>query len=165
MADGFSITSPQLKDGARLAEAQAFSLYGCHGANLSPALQWQAPPAGTKSFAVTLFDLDVPGGGEWWHWIIFNIPAHVSGLVEGAGSPQAHLAPPEAIQIRNDFGKPGYGGPCPPPGDPPHRYEFSVYALNTDTLPLNEQSPAATVSYYLQQHALARAVLRVTYSR
>jgi Raf kinase inhibitor-like YbhB/YbcL family protein len=140
-------------------------MYGCHGANTSPALLWTNPPEGTRSFAVTVHDLDVPSGGEWWHWIIFNIPANVTGLVKGAGDPQAHLAPAGAVQTRNDFGKEGYGGPCPPPGDKPHRYEFAVYALKTDKLPLDEKTPAATVSFYLQQNLISKAVLRGTYSR
>lgn len=165
MTDTFSVSSPQLREGASIAEEQVFHLYGCHGANLSPALQWRNPPDGTRSFAVTVHDLDVPTGGDWWHWIIFNIPANVLELAEGAGDPQAHRAPPGAVQIHNDFGKVGYGGPCPPPGDKPHRYEFTVYALKTDTLPLDKDAPAVTVAYYLQQNMITKAVLRGTYGR
>ena len=165
MADSFRVSSPQIQENARLAEEQVFNLYGCKGDNLSPALEWKNPPEGTRSFAVTINDLDVPAGKEWWHWIIFNIPANVTSLVKGAGEPRAQLAPHGAIQTRNDFGKAGYGGPCPPPGDKPHRYEFTVYALEIDKLPLDENTPAATVSYYLQQNLIQKAVLRATYSR
>lgn len=161
----FSVTSPQLKEGARIPDEQLFNTYGCRGANVSPALEWHQPPQGTKSFAVTVYDLDVPSGGDWWHWIIFNIPASASGLAKGAGDPNAGLAPPGAIQINNDFGTPGYGGPCPPVGDKPHRYEFTVHALNIAQLPLDESAAAATVSYYLQQHLLEKAVLRANYGR
>lgn len=165
MAESLRMTSPQIREGSPIPNEQVFNMYGCHGDNLSPALQWQNPPQGTRSFAVTVYDLDVPTGGDWWHWVIFNIPADVAGLVKGAGDPSARLAPPGAIQLRNDFGKPGYGGPCPPAGDKPHRYEFTVYALKLDKLPLDEKSPATTVSYYLRQNMLAKAVLTATYRR
>jgi Raf kinase inhibitor-like YbhB/YbcL family protein len=165
MADSFSVSSPQLKEGARIADEQAFNMYGCRGANVSPALQWTNPPQGTRSFAVAVYDLDVPSGGDWWHWIIVNIPANVTGLPKGAGDPHAHLTPSGTIQTRNDFGKEGYGGPCPPPGDKPHRYEFTVYALKIDKLPVDEKAVAATVGFYLQQNLIQKAVLRGTYSR
>lgn len=165
MAESFSMTSPQLKEGARVADEQLFNKYGCRGENTSPELHWSNPPQGTRSFAVTVYDLDVPTGGDFWHWIIFNIPANVLGLVKGAGDPQAHLAPPATIQIKNDFGSAGYGGPCPPPGDKPHRYEFAVYALKIDRLPLDDKTPAATVSYYLQQNVIKKVVLVTTCGR
>ncbi|HEY0721196.1 MAG TPA: YbhB/YbcL family Raf kinase inhibitor-like protein [Gammaproteobacteria bacterium] len=166
MAENFSVRSPQLREGARIADEQLFNKYGCHGANLSPALEWRNPPGGTRSFAVTVYDLDVPSGADFWHWLIFNIPANTTHLAKGAGDPQAHLAPPGAIQSRNDFGAIGYGGPCPPPGDKPHRYEFTVYALRCDKLDeLDEHAQAATVSFYLQENMLSKAVLRATYSR
>lgn len=165
MADSFRLTSPQLHEGARIADEQLFNLYGCQGANLSPALEWSNPPQGTRSFAVTVYDLDVPTGGDWWHWVIFNIPANVLKLDKGAGEPRKGLAPPGAIQTKNDFGQVGYGGPCPPPGDKPHRYEFTVYALKIDKLPVDGKSPAATVSYYLQQNMVGKATLRGLYGR
>ncbi len=165
MAESFSVTSPQLKQGARIAKEQLFNQYGCRGANLSPALEWHNPPPGTKSFAVTVHDRDVPNGSDFWHWVIFNIPAQVSSLATGAGDPLAHLAPPGAVQLRNDFGQPGYGGPCPPPGDKPHHYEFTVYALKFDQLPLDENAQAATVLYHLNEQLLDKTVLLATYGR
>ena len=114
---------------------------------------------------MTVLDLDVPSGGDWWHWIIINIPASVTGLVKGAGNPQAHLAPSGTVQLRNDFGKSGYGGPCPPSGDKPHRYEFTVYALNIAKLPLDESTPAITAAYSLREHMLDKVSLMATYSR
>jgi len=164
MADRFSMTSPQITEGARIADEQVFNI-GCHGGNMSPALQWRNPPEETRSFAVTVLDLDVPSGGDWWHWIIINIPASVTGLVKGAGNPQAHLAPSGTVQLRNDFGKSGYGGPCPPSGDKPHRYEFTVYALNIAKLPLDESTPAITAAYSLREHMLDKVSLMATYSR
>jgi Raf kinase inhibitor-like YbhB/YbcL family protein len=97
--------------------------------------------------------------------VVFNIPTSVDSLPKGAGNPQANLAPGGSIQSRTDFGKPGYGGPCPPAGDKPHRYQFTVYALKTDKLPLDENAPAAMVGYYLHQNLIKKTVLKAQYGR
>ncbi len=151
--------------GGVVSEEQVFDGFGCQGGNVSPALNWTVGPAGTKSFAVTVYDPDAPTGSGWWHWVIFNIPADVTALAKGAGNPQAKLAPVGSIQSRTDYGQPGYGGPCPPQGDKPHRYRFTVYALKVETLPLDENAPAAMVGFYLQQNMLEQAVLEVRYGR
>ena len=164
-AEGFSLSSPQIKAKGRVAAEQVFNSFGCQGGNVSPALQWQDAPRDAKSFAVTLYDPDAPTGSGWWHWVIFNIPAHVSGLEKNAGSLEAGLAPAGSIQGRTDFGKPGYGGPCPSAGDKRHRYQFTVYALKTDKLPLDENAPAAMVGYYLDQNLIQKTVLTGYYSR
>jgi Raf kinase inhibitor-like YbhB/YbcL family protein len=164
-ADGFTLTSPQIKPGGRIADEQVFNNFGCQGGNLSPALTWKGAPAGTKSFAVTVYDLDAPTGSGWWHWVVFNIPANVTGLAKNAGNPEAGLTPAGSVQSRTDFGKAGFGGPCPPAGDKPHRYQIAVHALKTDKLPLDESAPAAMVGFYLHQNLIARAVLKAQYSR
>jgi Raf kinase inhibitor-like YbhB/YbcL family protein len=161
----FTVTSPQVKPGGRVAAEQVFNGFGCAGGNVSPALQWQGAPRDTKSFAITLYDPDAPTGSGWWHWAVFNIPADVNTLAKNTGSPQANLAPAGSIQSRTDFGKPGYGGPCPPAGDKPHRYQFTVYALKADKLPLDENAPAAMVGFYLQQNLIQKTVLTGYYSR
>ena len=165
MADGFTVTSGQLKAGGRIADEQVFNGFGCNGANVSPALQWQGAPHDTKSFALTVYDPDAPTGSGWWHWVIFNMPATTAGLAKGAGNPDAKLAPPGSIQSKTDFGKTGYGGPCPPVGDKPHRYQFTVYALKADKLPLDENAPAAMVGFYLHQNMIGTATLEATYGR
>ncbi len=164
-ADGFVVTSPQLKAGGRIAEEQVFNGFGCQGGNISPALHWKGAPADTKSFAVTVYDPDAPTGSGWWHWVIFNIPVNVTNLTKDAGNTQAGLTPAGSIQSRTDFGKPGYGGPCPPAGDKSHRYRFTVYALKTDKLPLDESAPAAMVGFYLHQNLIKKAVLKAQYGR
>jgi len=164
-AADFSLSSPQVKPNARLAEAQVLNDFGCSGANVSPALEWHNAPAGTKSFAITLYDPDAPTGSGWWHWVVFNVPAQTTVLAENAGNVEAHLAVSGSVQSRTDFGKPGYGGACPPTGDKPHRYIFTVYALKVDKLPLAEDAPGAMVGFYIHQNLIAKATLTARYSR
>ncbi len=161
-AADFTVTSPQIKPGQQIAEEQVFNGFGCQGGNISPALQWSNVPAGTKSFAVTMYDPDAPTGSGWWHWVMFNIPASTQGLAKNAS--QGTL-PSGAVQSRTDFGKPGYGGPCPPAGDKPHRYEITVYALKTDTLPLDANAPGAMVGFYIHQNSIGQARIMGRYAR
>ncbi len=164
-ADSFTLTSPEVKPGGRFADEQVFNGFGCKGGNVSPALQWKGAPTDTKSFAVTIFDPDAPTGSGWWHWVMFNIPANTTALAKNAGNPEAGLAPVGSVQSHTDYGKSGFGGPCPPAGDKPHRYQITVYALKTDKLPLDENAPAAMVGFYLHQNLIKRAVLNAQYSR
>lgn len=146
-----------------MALAQVYDESGCRGGNISPALSWDHVPAGTRSFAVLMLDGDAPGGG-WWHWAVFDIPAGVTGLPAGAGTPARHLLPPGAIQVRNDWGSPGYGGPCPPPG-PPHHYRLILYALRIGRLGLDASSGAAEVAARARADALAEAEVVGLYGR
>jgi len=164
-AAGFSVTSPVLKEKGKVAMEQVFNGFGCTGGNISPALEWKNPPKDTKSFAVTVYDPDAPTGSGWWHWLIFNIPSSVTKLPENAGKLDNSLAPQGSVQSRTDYGQPGYGGPCPPVGDKPHHYIFTVFALKVDQLPLKEDSSGALVVYYLNQNALGKARLTATYGR
>jgi Raf kinase inhibitor-like YbhB/YbcL family protein len=164
-AQDFILSSPQLETGKNLAIEQVFLGFGCTGKNISPALSWKNAPADTKSFAVTVYDPDAPTGSGWWHWVIFNIPAAIDNLKENAGDPASNLAPAGSIQSVTDYGKPGYGGACPPAGDKPHRYIFTVFALDIQKLPLDANASGAMVGFYLNQHALAKATLTALYSR
>ena len=161
----FVIASPQVTEGATLGEEQVFNGFGCSGKNISPALRWKGAPEGAKSFAVTVYDPDAPTGSGWWHWVIFNIPAGVTELKENAGNLEANLAPEGSIQSMTDFGKPGFGGPCPPEGHGPHRYIFTVHALKTEKLPLDKNAPAAMVGFYLWMNTIEKASLTAYYSR
>jgi Raf kinase inhibitor-like YbhB/YbcL family protein len=165
VAGGFTLSSPQVKEGQPLAMEQVFNRFGCSGGNVSPELKWAGAPEGTKSFALTVYDPDAPTGSGWWHWVAFNLPAATAGLPQGAGNPQADLVPAGAVQSRTDFNAPGYGGPCPPPGDKPHRYRFVIHALKVDKLPLGADVPAAMVGFYIGRNELARAELTGTYGR
>src|SRR6202521_3608641 len=123
----FTVRSNSFNDGDYLAKTHALSAdfgFRCDGTNQSPHLAWSGAPAGTKSFAVTCYDPDAPTGSGFWHWVVINIPPDVTELPLDAGNLKAGDAPKGAIQSRTDFGVPGYGGPCPPQGDPPHHYHI-----------------------------------------
>jgi hypothetical protein len=139
----------------------------CTGGNLSPALSWSGAPAATKSLAVTIYDPDAPTGSGWWHWVVFNIPPGTTSLPKGAGDVKKKLMPKGAIQSRTDFGADGYGGPCPPPGDKPHHYQITVFAVDVDKLPdaKNDTASAALVGFDLHFHTLAKATLTGVYGR
>lgn len=164
LAAEFTVRSPDIKPASSIAEEQVFNGFGCQGGNVSPAIAWSGAPAGTKSYAVTVYDADAPTGSGWWHWVVFNIPPSANGLAKNAGL-QTGLLPPGSIQSRTDFGKPGYGGPCPPVGDKPHRYTFTVHALKVDKLPLDADAPAAMVGFYLGQNTIKKAELKAQYGR
>jgi len=158
-AQALSLTSPDIKPGARIADEQVFNSFGCSGKNVSPALSWSGAPKGTKSFALSVYDPDAPTGSGFWHWVVFNIPADVTSLPKGAGDPKSDAAPKGAVQSRTDFGVPGYGGPCPPKGDKPHHYHFTIFAVDTDKLDADENASAAFVGFNLHFHTLAKAEL------
>lgn len=161
----FTLTSPQIKAGGTIAKEQVFNAFGCTGDDVSPALNWKGAPAGTKSFAVTMYDPDAPTGSGWWHWVMFNIPATASGLTKGAGNPSAGLAPAGSVEGRTDFGQSAYGGPCPPAGSKPHHYIITVYALKLNKLALGSDASGALVGFYLHQNMLGKATLKATYGR
>ncbi|CAB3760563.1 hypothetical protein LMG29542_03866 [Paraburkholderia humisilvae] len=158
----FTVSSSSVKAGGTVSEAQVFNKDDCKGANRSPQLSWRDPPAGTRSFAVTLYDIDAPGRG-WWHWAVIGIPANVNQLPEDA-SASGYLAKLGAIEARNDFDVDGYGGPCPPPGKP-HRYVITVYALNTTDLRLGPGRPALMFDHEISVAAIGSARMTVTYGR
>jgi Raf kinase inhibitor-like YbhB/YbcL family protein len=164
-AEPFTLESAEVKPNSTIADAHVFKGFGCDGSNISPSLAWKNAPAGTKSFAVTVYDPDAPTGSGWWHWVIFNIPASVTSLPRGIGNPASGQTPKGAVQSRTDYGKPGYGGPCPPQGDKPHRYIFTVYALKVDKIDADENSSAALVGFMINANRLDKASFTATYGR
>ena len=165
LAGDFTVTSPGLKEQGKITEEHVYNGFGCSGKNVSPELQWSNAPKETKSFAVTVYDPDAPTGSGWWHWLIFNIAPTVNKLPAGAGKPGSKDAPAGSVQSVTDFGQGGYGGPCPPAGDKPHRYIFTVYALKLDQIPLKNDASGAMVGFYVNQNALAKASLTALYGR
>jgi hypothetical protein len=160
----FTLSSPDLAEGKTIAAAQVFNGFGCSGGNISPALSWSNPPAGTRSFALLVHDPDAPTGSGWWHWVVYNIPANTAALPAGAGDPKRSLMPKGAVQGRTDYGSVGYGGPCPPPGSP-HHYNFTLYALKVPKLEVPEGASAALIAFNVRAHALAEAQLTGLYGR
>ena len=161
-AAGFTLESADVGPKQAIAEKHVFKGFGCDGGNISPALSWKNAPKDTKSFAVTVYDPDAPTGSGWWHWVVFNLPASTHALPPGASSGGL---PAGAIQSRTDFGKPGWGGPCPPQGDKPHRYIFTVHALKVDKLDADENAPAAMIGFMIHANSLGKAMLTAKYGR
>jgi Raf kinase inhibitor-like YbhB/YbcL family protein len=114
---------------------------------------------------VTCFDPDAPTGSGFWHWLVVNIPANVTELPQGAGNPIRRTLPAGALQTRTDFGAPGYGGPCPPQGDHPHRYLFTVFAVSADSLPVKADTSAAVVGFNLHFATLAKTEIMGLFKR
>lgn len=134
--------------------------YTCDGADLSPPLRWSGPPAKTRGFALITDDPDAPGG-TWVHWVLYGIRASVRELPEGV---QARETVADiGIQGVNDFRKVGYGGPCPPRGTP-HRYYFTLYALDVE-LPFPPRKTKAEILKAMQGHILGQAQATGLYKR
>jgi Raf kinase inhibitor-like YbhB/YbcL family protein len=164
----FTVRSDSFKDGDYLTKDHILSKdygFGCEGGNKSPHLAWSGAPTGTKSFAVTCFAADAPTGSGFWHWLVVNVPPEVNELALDAGNPKVRKLPKKALQTRTDFGAPGYGGPCPPPGDHPHRYLFTVFAVGADSLPVTADTSAATIGFELNFNTLAKAAIMGLYKR
>ena len=134
--------------------------FTCDGPDISPALAWTDPPAGTQSFALIMDDPDAPVG-TWVHWVLYDLPAGARELAENF--PKSEEAASGARQGRNDFRKIGYGGPCPPPG-PAHRYFFKLYALDAK-LNLKAGATKPDVERAMKGHILAQAELIGRYGR
>lgn len=143
LADGqtpvFTLSSPDLASGT-FAMQYILNGFGCTGGNISPELDWKGVPAGTKSLALQVYDPDAPSGSGFWHWAVYDIPPGTNGLARGAGNNMA-LLPAGAFGGNTDFldtgttgGNGNYGGPCPPQGDAPHRYIFTLFAVAVDKL-------------------------------
>jgi Raf kinase inhibitor-like YbhB/YbcL family protein len=165
-ASGFSLSSPDIPPGGVIPLQQVYEGFGCTGGNVSPALRWSDPPAGTRSFALLVHDPDAPTGGSgWWHWVLLDLPAGLRALPAGAGRPDGSALPVGARQIRTDYGAPGWGGPCPPVGDSPHRYIFSLHALKVERLEVPDGATAALAGYLVNANSLGVARFTGTYGR
>ncbi|MDR3359423.1 MAG: YbhB/YbcL family Raf kinase inhibitor-like protein [Bifidobacteriaceae bacterium] len=149
----FTLTSQDVTTDTQLA-----SPFTAAGDNLSPQLAWSGFPAQTKSFVVNCFDPDAPTPAGFWHWTVVDLPATVTELPRGAGTPGATLPAP-AYQVNSDAGTPGYFGAAPPSGDFPHRYFFAVHALDIAALPLTPEATPTAVAFNALFHTLARAVI------
>ncbi len=158
----FVVSSPVVDTG--LGPRHVFNGFGCSGENQSPAITWSGIPEGTKSLALMVHDPDAPtGGAGWWHWTVFDIPAAATGLPEGTTA--AAGLPVGARQGATDFGRPGWGGPCPPEGDGAHRYIFTLYALGTETLAVPDGASASLLGFLVNQQSVGSASFELRYQR
>jgi Raf kinase inhibitor-like YbhB/YbcL family protein len=144
------LTSDAFQDGQAIPQQ-----YSCDGADQSPPLRWGEPPAGTKSFALIVDDPDAPSG-TFRHWGAFDIPAEARSLSAGQAA---------GTQAVNDFGKTGYGGPCPPKGHGVHHYHFKLFALGVERLGLGADAKVEDVEKAARRHAIGQAELIGTYER
>jgi hypothetical protein len=154
-AMSLQMTSPAFSAGEAIPKKST-----CEGPDVSPKLTWTDSPAKSQSFALIMDDPDAPVG-TWVHWVLYDLPADTKELSEDVAK-QEQLSN-GARQGRNDFGKIGYGGPCPPPGKP-HRYFFKLYALD-GKLSLKAGATKAEVERAMKGHILAQAELIGRYSR
>ena len=148
----------QIITGAFAEGALVPKLHTCEGADVSPSLEWAGEPAGTRSFVLVVDDPDAPVG-VWNHWLLFDIPAAVHSLAQG------YRPGSLGVSGKNDFGKPGYGGPCPPRGHGPHRYYFKLYALGVPSLGLPPGARRADIDKAMRGHILAETQYMGRYER
>ncbi len=152
----FRLTSSTFQEGAMLPANTVLNGLDCHGENISPALAWSGAPAGTKSYALVLDDYEARGGDGFIHWVAYNIPATTTSLAANAGAAEPDLAS-GGRHAYSDFLKRRYDGPCPPEG-PPHKYRFTVYALDLESI--DDAGTPMTwrkLRFIIRGHVLAQA--------
>lgn len=154
-ADAITVTSSLFEDGGTLPRSAAHSAVG--GDNVSPDLSWSGLPEGTRSVAVTCYDPDAPTTVGFVHWVLFDLAADTTSLAAGAGAAGAN--PPGSVLGFTDWGESAYGGMAPPPGDEPHHYQFTVYALNVESLGLDATTTYAKFRFLTRDKALATGTL------
>jgi Raf kinase inhibitor-like YbhB/YbcL family protein len=158
MSLDLALTSPAFAEGGEIP-----ARHTCEGDDVSPPLAWSAPPAGTRSLALIVDDPDAPDPRAprttWVHWVLYDLPPTAGPLPEGAGRDALPAGTREGL---NDWGRPGYGGPCPPVGR--HRYFFKLYALDT-VLPDLGRATKARLEEAMRGHVLAQGELVGTYEK
>jgi Raf kinase inhibitor-like YbhB/YbcL family protein len=153
--ENISVSADGFKDGGTILD-----MHTCKGKDISPSLSWNGIPAGTKCIALIMDDPDAPGG-TFVHWVLYNLPAQIQKLPEGI--PHDKTLPDGSMQGMTDFGRTGYGGPCPPPGKP-HRYYFKIYALDSK-INLPPGASKKQLEDEIVGHILAKGELMGTYKR
>jgi Raf kinase inhibitor-like YbhB/YbcL family protein len=156
---GLEISSPAVGADNTIPQKYTANSFGCSGENVSLPLHWSGVPAEAKSLALTMYDPDAPTGSGFWHWLVVNMPPSAMELAEGAEPPAG------AAQGRGDAGVAGYFGPCPPEGDTPHRYVFTIFAVDTEKLDVTAETSGAVVGFMLHFHTIDKASVTYTYGR
>ncbi len=142
---------------------QVFNGFGCTGKNISPQLEWNNAPKGTKSFAITIYDQDAPTGSGWWHWVVFDISKDTNQILSNASA--SNILPKGTIQSKTDFGKNEFGGACPPKSSKAHSYITTIYALDTEKLGLDKNANPALVGFMLNTHTIEKSSIVTYYQR
>ena len=163
-AEPFQVNVTGLKANDVVPARFVYNRAGCSGENISPEISWSGVPASAKSLAIVVWDQDAPVSGGFYHWVIVNLPAETKRLPEGAGNVATHKAPNGSIQLFNDWGEAGYGGPCPP-GNSRHRYRFMVYALSAQQLPITARSKIAEATAAIKKSTVASAEQVLVYGK
>jgi Raf kinase inhibitor-like YbhB/YbcL family protein len=158
--DTLTVTSSLFGNGETIPGSAAHSMAG--GENVSPDLSWSGAPDGTQSYALTCHDPDAPTGVGFVHWVMFNIPAGTTAL--GAGDGAAGKNPAGSVLGFTDWGESAYGGCAPPPGDDPHHYNFTVYALDAPSLDLGPTTTYALLRFMIRENTLAEGTLTGTFA-
>ena len=155
----FRVTSSDVRDGEKLSAPHISGIFGAGGEDVSPQLAWSGFPAGTKSFAITMYDPDAPTASGFWHWAVADIPAHVTELPRGAGDANGSGLPAGAFQLRNDANIAQYLGAAPPKGHGTHHYYLVIHAVDVESLGLAKDAKPALLGFNLFTHTLGRATI------
>jgi len=161
-AEALQLQVAGLKANEVIPQKFVYNHSGCSGDNISPEITWSGVPASAKSLALVVWDQDAPVSGGFYHWVILNVPIGTKSLAEGAGNSSSHKAPAGSVQLFNDWGEPGYGGPCPP-GHSRHRYHFILYALGVTQLPATIKTKISDATAQIKQAAVANAEVVLVY--
>lgn len=159
------IASVDIAENGMIPIEHVFSGMGCGGGNVAPILSWHEAPSATQSFALTVYDPDAPTGSGWWHWVVYNLPSGARSNDAVQRARNAATLPGGERQALNDFGTYSYGGPCPPLGNPPHRYEFTVHALKIPSIDLPANATPATVRLMIHANTLTSATITARFGR
>jgi Raf kinase inhibitor-like YbhB/YbcL family protein len=155
----FQVTSKDVSEGKELSSPQVSGIFGAGGTDTSPHLSWSGFPAGTKSFAITMYDPLAPTGSGFWHWAVADIPAAVTEIQTNAGDPDHGSLPVGAFQLPNDASLQRYLGAAPPAGSGRHNYFIAVHAVDVESLGIEHGASPAFMCFNLASHTLARAVI------
>ncbi len=154
----FKIQSKDLTNNSTMPYNQVYKGYGCDGGNKSPQLSWVNPPKNTKSYALICHDPDAPKQNGWYHWLVVNIDPKTTSINQGEKFKNA-------LETVTDFGSAGYNGACPPKGHGAHRYNFTIYALNTDKIEIDKDTAPKEVEKLVLTHTIAKSTITVLYER
>jgi Raf kinase inhibitor-like YbhB/YbcL family protein len=165
-AQAFEASSADIANGKTIAQKFVFNGVGCTGENISPAITWKNAPAGTKSFVVMARDLDATNDGDaHWHWIVIDVAATTTQLVQDAGGADGKKLLAGARHTVGNFGTTAWRGPCPPVGNKPHRYDFTVFAMKVKKFDDPAHEDPSGIAFLAHRNSLAKASFTGLYGR